>query len=137
MKVYESRYAKLAGSDFTEVKRRAEAVYAQYVARTKRQPYIRSKYFQGDKVFLKYFWIHLWTKNWRDRMRRLKYLPAALDLIKNGNFEPSSKEHRDAQGAFLHRFYGLTKDKELFYIHIKEDKKTHRKDLVSVFPSAK
>ncbi|HVW23291.1 MAG TPA: hypothetical protein VHB51_02325 [Candidatus Saccharimonadales bacterium] len=109
MKVYQSRYAKLPGSDFTEVKVRAQAIYAQYVARTKRQPYIRSKYFSNEKIFLSYFWVHLWKKNWRDRMRRLQYLPAALDLIKNSSFGPSVRDHKDDKTAVLHRFYGLTR----------------------------
>ena len=137
MKVYETRYATLPGSDYGDVKSAARAIYNQYVARTKRQPYIKSKYFKGDKIFLEYFWQHLWAKNWRDRMRRLKYLPAALDLIKNSNFEPSTKQNPNKRTEILHRFYGLTKNKELFYIQIKENDKTKKKYLMSIFPETK
>lgn len=35
----------------------------------------------------------------------------------------------------LHRFAGLTKDKELFYVQIKEDLRTDRKYFMSVFPA--
>lgn len=137
MQVYKTRHSKLPGSDFNEVKRRAEAVYNQYVAPTKRQPYIRSRYFKGEKIFLSYFWIHLWQKNWRDRMRRLKYLPPALDLIKNSNFEPITQENKNKSTELVHRFYGLTRDNELFYIQIKENKRSKRKHLMSVFPELK
>lgn len=137
MRVYETRYKKLPGSDFGEVKSAAQAVYNQYVARTKRRPYIRSSYFNDDNIFLEYFWQHLWTKNWRDRMRRLKYLPSALDLIKNSKFEPSTRVNPNKKAELLHRFYGTTKDKELFYIQIKENTRSHEKHLVSIFPESK
>src|ERR1700712_5714165 len=127
MQVYVTRYSKLSGSNFAEVKLAAQAVYNQYVAHTKRQPYIRSKYFKNDKVFLAYFWDHLWQKNWRDRMRRLKYLPAAPDLIKNSTFEPSTKQNVNKSSDRLHRFYGLTRDKDLFYIQIKEEVSSGKK----------
>ncbi len=35
----------------------------------------------------------------------------------------------------LHRFYGQTKSGELFCVQIKQDKRTGRKDFMSVFPS--
>lgn len=137
MRVYETRYKKIPGTGFAEVKGPAWAIYNHYVARTKRKPYIRSAYFKSDKIFLEYFWFHLWKKNWRDRMRRLKYLPAALDLIKNSTFEPLTKENPNGTGELLHRFAGLTKDEALFYVQIKEDKKTNKKFLISIFPKTK
>lgn len=33
----------------------------------------------------------------------------------------------------LHRFYGVTKDGVYFCVQVKEDKRTSRKDLMSVF----
>lgn len=34
----------------------------------------------------------------------------------------------------FHRFEGITKEKEIFYVQIKENIKTDRKEFMSVFP---
>jgi hypothetical protein len=39
--------------------------------------------------------------------------------------------------TLLHRFLAETKDDELFYVQIKEDKRSGRKDFMSVFPKGK
>lgn len=134
MKVYQTKVKRLSGTDYREIHSRALNIYRQIKAKTKRRPYIRSAYFKKDKVFLDYFWQHLWQKNWRDRVRRLKYYPCALDLIKNSRVEPISKQNPNKPTEILHRFAGFTKNKELFFVQIKEDKKTDQKSLMSIFP---
>ena len=126
MKVYQTKVSPLPGSEYREVHSKALAIYRQIKKKTKRRPYVRSAYFRKDKIFLDYFWQHIWQKNWRDRVRRLKYYPCALDLLKNSRMEPISKQNPNKSGEILHRFAGVTRNKELFFIQVKEDKKRVR-----------
>lgn len=138
MKAYQTKTKKLSGTDFSEVYEKAFALYSQIKRKTKRRPYVRSAYFNKDKIFLELFWQHLFDKaNWRDRARRLKYFPSALELIQKTKFEPTSKENPNKPNEILHRFAGLTKDKELFYVQIKVEKRNNKKWLMSVFPEDK
>lgn len=134
MKAYQSKFKKLSGTDYKEIHSKALSIFKQIKSRTKRKPYIRSAYFGKKKIFIDYFWQHLQQKNWRDRNRRLKYYQCAIDLIRNSKLEPISKQNPNKPTEVLHRFAGLTKDKEVFYIQIKEDKKTDKKYFMSVFP---
>ena len=72
--------------------------------------------------------------NLKDKTRRLKYFPCAIDLIKNNRFEPTSKENPNKKDEILHRFSGITPDNEVFFVQIKEVKKNSQKWLMSVFP---
>ena len=45
------------------------------------------------------------------------------------------KQITNKSGEILHRFAGSTKEKELFFVQIKEDKKTGQKYLISIFPA--
>lgn len=135
MQVFRTKTARLKGSDFHEVNKQAFGFYQKIKKKSKRKPYVRSAYFKKDKIFLAYFWQHLFEKaNWRDRVRRVKYFSAAIDLIQNSKFDPKSKENANKPGEILHRFSGLTKDNHLFHVQIKEDKKSGQKYLISVFP---
>ncbi len=103
--------------------------------KSKRKPYIRSIYFDKNKIFLHYFWEHLFQKvNWRDRMRRLKCFPAALELIAKTRVAPTSKDNPDKKDEILHRFLGKTKEGDKFMVQIKEFKKNGQKYLISIFP---
>jgi len=136
MKFYQTKAKKLEGTDFHEVRKKAFDIYKQITSRSKRRPYIRSAYFKKDKIFLALFWQHLWDKQkWQDRMRRLQFFEAGIELIRHSRFEPSSKENPNKSGEILHRFAGSTKEKELFFVQIKEDKKTGQKYLISIFPA--
>jgi hypothetical protein len=55
-------------------------------------------------------------------------------VIKNSRNHPTSEENPHKKGEILHRFAGLTKDKELFYVQIKEDKRSGKKYFMSCFP---
>ncbi|MBU4142428.1 hypothetical protein KJ590_00300 [Patescibacteria group bacterium] len=135
MKIYKTKTAKFSGTDFREVHHKALDFYRQIKRKTKRRPYVRSLYFKKDKVFLELFWQHLFDKqNWRDRIRRLKYFPCAIELIRDNSFDPISKENPNKRAEILHRFAGATKNNDLFFVQIKENKRSGQKWLVSVFP---
>ena len=135
MQAYQTKIRKLTGTDFREVHQKAFDFYRQLKRKTKRRPYIRSAFFQKQKIFLELFWHHLFEKkNWRDRVRRLKYFPCAIELIQHSRFEPASKENPNKPSEILHRFAGRTKDGDLFFVQIKENKRTSQKWLISVFP---
>jgi len=101
---------------------------------TKRRPYVRSTYFNKQKIFFDFFWKHLFQKNPKERIRRLQYLAPALEIIKNSKNHPLSEENPHKKSEILHRFAGLTKDKELFYVQIKENKRNNKKYFMSCFP---
>jgi len=133
--IYKTKTGKLTGSDFHEVNKKAYFVYEQIKRKSKRRPYVRSAYFNKDKIFIGLFWQHLFDKqNWRDRIRRIKYFPAAIELIRHSRFGPKSKENPNNNSEILHRFTGITSDNKLFYVQIKEDKQTSQKWLISVYP---
>lgn len=136
MKAYPVKIQKLSGTDFHEVRNQALNIYKRFKNKTKRRTYIRSAYFNKSKVFIEIYWHHLYEQgNWHDRMRRLKYLPCAIELIQKSRFEPSSKENPNKSSEILHRFVGITKDHDIFYVQIKEDKHTSQKFLISIFPA--
>jgi len=135
MKAYKVKAGKLKGTNFHEVRKKASGLYDQIKNKSKRRIYIRSAYFKKDKIFLALFWQHLFDKKkWQDRMRRLKYFEAGIELIRNSKFEPKSKDNPNAPGEILHRFTGVTKENEVFYVQIKEDKRSGQKSLISIFP---
>jgi hypothetical protein len=135
MTPYQTQTGKLSGSSYAEVRINASLILKQIQKKTKRKPYIRSAFFNKQKVFFDYFWPHLIQKSFKERIKRLKYLNCAIDLIKNSRNEPVSFENPMHRSEILHRFAGLTKNKELFYVQIKEDKKTNKKYFMSVFPA--
>lgn len=133
MKVFQTKAKRASGTNYGEVYGKAKKAYQTIADKTKRRPYIRSPYFKKDKIFLDYFWEHLHQKNWKDRIRRLKLYACALELIKNSRDEPITKQNPNKPSETLHRFAGITKDKELFFVQIREDKKRKQKDFMSVF----
>lgn len=135
MKIYKTKAKKLAGTEFKEVHKKAFYIYQKIKRKSKRTPYIRSTYFNKEKIFLSLFWQHLWDKQkWQERMRRLKYYAAAIEFIEKNNFPPKSKENPNKTGEILHRFTAITMENDLFYIQIKENKRSGRKDLIWIFP---
>ncbi|MEK9159388.1 MAG: hypothetical protein AAB383_01525 [Patescibacteria group bacterium] len=134
MRVYQTKVEKLKGTDFVEVRRKAFFIFKQIKKKTKRQPYIRSAYFSKEKVFLNIFWAHLFEKPSSERLRRLKYFAAAIELIEHNRFTPTTKTDSNNPRFLLHRFSGLTKENEMFYVQIKEDISSQKKYLISIFP---
>ncbi|MCK5122977.1 MAG: hypothetical protein KAQ87_02420 [Candidatus Pacebacteria bacterium] len=108
--------------------------FNQIKKRTKRKPYLRSDYFNKQKVFFDYFWAHLHQKRSKERFERLQYFEASIDLIRHSRNHPCSKQNPNKKTEILHRFSGLTKDKKQFCVQIKGDKKNDKKYFMSCFP---
>ncbi len=134
MEYYRSSKHKIPGTNFKEVNKSAQLIFKQLKSRTKRTPYIRSKYFKKEKIFLNLFWEHLHQKQEKDRTRRLKFYDCTLDLIKNCTLNPITRENFQKKDELLHRFYGKSINQEKFVVQIKENKRTKRKDLISIYP---
>jgi len=90
-------------------------LFNQIKKKTKRSPYVRSAYFNKQKVFFDYFWDHLRQKSPKERFKRMKYFEAAIEVIKNLRNESSLRENPNKRNEALYRFAGLTKEKELFF----------------------
>lgn len=138
IKAYKVKSKKLPGTNYSEVNKKAFALYSKIKKRSKRRAHIRSAYFKKDKIFLSLFWHHIKDKlDLKDKTRRLKYFPCALELIRNSHFDPASKENVDRKSEILHRFMGVTSENEVFFVQIKENKRNGQKYLISVFPYGK
>ncbi len=135
MEVYKTKIKQLSGTSYSEVYSQAKFLYKQIASKTRRKPFLRSKYFDGQKIFLDYFWDHISRKNPADRMRRLKQYLCALDLIKNTKIEPEIKDDQDDSSKILYRFKGCNGNNEIFYVQITEEKKSGKKHFLSVFPA--
>ncbi|HEX4774281.1 MAG TPA: hypothetical protein VH234_02080 [Candidatus Saccharimonadales bacterium] len=137
MKLYKSKYRKLPGSSYDEVAPLARKEFHRVKKLTKRQPYVRSVYFAKNKVFLSLFWEHLAQKHRGEKAARLKLYICALDLLRHSPHTPDTIFDAKNLNILLHRFTGETEDGTLFYVQVKHDKRTGRKDFMSVFPKGK
>lgn len=138
IKAFQTKAKKLPGTDTSEVYKKAFRLYAAIQTKNpRRRTHIRSAYFNKDKIFLALFWQHLKEKHHKDRTRRLKYFPCALELIRHSKFHPTSIESSEKKSVMLHRFMGITPDNEIFYVQIKENKRNGQKHLISIFPQGR
>lgn len=138
MQIYRTKVKRLPGTHWRQVIEKAFGQYKIIKQKTKRRPYIRSTYFKKEKIFLELFWSHLHEKtNIGDKTRRLKYFPCAIELIENSSYEPTTKENPNRKDELLHRFMGSTPNDEVFYVQIKEERKSKQKWLISIFPLSK
>ena len=136
MQVYKTKTKKIPGTEFREVHKPAFDLYTKIKKKSKRRTYIRSAFFDKEKIFLDLFWHHLFEKhNWRDRVRRLKYFGCALELIKDSRCNPNITKNPNVSNEVLYRFYGTTAENELFCVQIKKNLKKKQKFLISVFPA--
>ena len=133
---YQAKSRKISGTSYNEVMHGAFAVYDEMKKKTKRRPYVRSAYFKKEKILFDYFREHLFQKLPKERARRLRYFKAACELIKDSKVGPVEKTESFEKKETLYRFSGLTAEKELFYVQIKEDKRK-RKYFMSCFPETK
>lgn len=134
MEVYQTKVKIIPGTIFKTVEKIARRILKDVTKKTKRTPFIRSAYFKKEKVFLTIFWSHLHQKNDKERLRRLKYFECAIDLIKNSRHSPIISTSSSNKNEKLYRFIGKIESGDIFYIQIKENIKTKRKDLISIFP---
>jgi hypothetical protein len=129
---YQTKSKKISGTSYGEVFHGAFAIYDEIKKKTKRRPYVRSAYFKKEKIFLDYFREHLFQKSAKERMRRLRFFKAAVELIKYSKAKPFIKTNPNKPGEKFYKFAGLTAEKEIFFIQVKEDKKG-RKYFMSCF----
>ncbi len=135
MKVHKVKTLPFSGTDFKEVHPPARKLYNRIKSHTKRQPYIKASYFGREKVFIELFWVHLNQKNRKERNKRLKYYACGIELLRLTRHQPATKKNLNRPGEQLHRFAGITPAGDLFYIQVKENTRTKRKDFMSVFPA--
>jgi hypothetical protein len=131
IKYYQSRVARITGTNYTEIRKKAQALYHDIDVQTgNRNTYVRSAYFHKQKVFLKTFWNHTYDMRFGVLKQRMPYYWAAIDLLKNSHVAP---EVEYGLGEKFYRFYGITKDRHEFIVQVKENKKGEKYHM-SVFP---
>lgn len=81
------------------------------------------------------FWIHLNQKNRGECNKRLKFYGAGIELLRSTRQEPDTKFNPGKSGEKLYRFSGVTPSGDVFHIQVKENTRTKRKDLMSIFPA--
>ncbi|MEK7213310.1 MAG: hypothetical protein AAB678_02645 [Patescibacteria group bacterium] len=132
---YKTKSRRLPSTHWDKVIKNAFGQYKEIKNKTKRRPYVRSTYFDKEKIFLGLFWHHLHEKtNIRDKTRRLKYFPCAIELVQNSNIKPTTQTSKEEPNIYLHRFAGVTPEGQRFFVQIKENIKNGQKWLISVFP---
>jgi len=134
MKPFPVKSEKLWGYSDKQIVKKAQDYFKATVHRSKRQPYVRSAYFKKQKVFFTYFWKHIYQKSPKERRRRIQFFPCAVELIQKCRNKPESIINVSKKIEILYRFSGITKDKEIFFIQIKQNSKTGRYEFMSVFP---
>lgn len=134
MNYYNSKFGLVAGSNYQEVYKNVTKHYSALLKKTKRQPYIRSAYFIKQKIFFNVFWQHLFDKPYAVRAIRMKFFPATLELLQKSRNHPVTVENQNHKSELLHRFYGMTKDKQRFVVQIKQMKRSGKLYLVSIYP---
>jgi len=133
MKSFQSKVKVIPGTSYQEVVKIVRQEHKKIEKQTKRIPYVRSTYFNKDKVFISLFMAHITQKNLKERTKRLKLYNAGIDLLRNSRCEPETLFDNDDRSMMLHRFYGITKDGIEFCVQVKHNKRSNRKDFMSVF----
>lgn len=121
MDYYQTKVRRLSGITISETKRAAHVLYRQTVKSSRRRPYIRSAYFNKEKIFLDNFWPHINQKSHYEIPRRLRFLPCAIELIQFSRVKPLMTVDRHNPQDRLYRFKGLSVEGNIFYVQIKED----------------
>ena len=129
---FQSRFEKLRGSNDKEVFYEARRVFRRYDNK-RRLPYVRSKYFGGQKVFLNMFYTHLGQKSPKEQRKRIAFVACAIDLLKNTRIAPLFSDGFDGRKGEYYRFQGMTKSGEKFAVQVTKDKKNNRY-FMSCFP---
>ena len=135
MNLYKSKLLSLPGSSLSEVIALARHEYHVIQKRTPRRvPYVRSRYFTKDKIFINTFWEHTNKKSPQERVRRLKLYTCAIDLLRNTTIPPNTIHTNTDKNTSYHQFYGITGDGVAFCVRVNENKRNGRKDFTSVYP---
>jgi|SRR5579859_447695 len=123
----------IKGKSYKVVNKVARRIFHEIERRTKRKPYIRSEYFEKQKIFLTFFWDHLSSKTNQDRLRRLKFFECGLELIQKTQYKPTVKLNPNNPKETFYRFLGVTNGNLFFDVQLKRDKDGNL-ELISIFP---
>lgn len=135
LKTFKVKETPLSGSSYNEVCKKSRNLFGIAKGKSKRKFYIRSAYFKKQKVFFDYFWPHLLEKRQADRMRRLKFLPCAFELISGSTYQPEETVNEEnGKRETLYRFYGRTSDNKQFVVQMKKSGSKNTLQCISVFP---
>ena len=134
IKIYHCKTAPLSGHRFADIIPQSRRIFRTLQKQTKRRPYVRSSYFHKDKIFFDFFWEHMKNKSIIDRTRRLKYLPCALELLRNSRHDPITFIDVGQPNIIKHEFAGMTKNGPRFTVIVQENRKTDKKQLLSLYP---
>lgn len=137
MQIYKTKAVSISGTQYPEVNKKARNFYKEIVSKSKRKPYVRSAFFINKKVFLELFWIHLHQKSLKEMTKRLKLLPAGIELIKYSKNQPVIKTFSENNKEIFYRFQGVTNLNKSFFVQIKENLRTKERWLMSIFPDKK
>lgn len=134
--MFVSQYKKRTATSHKEVYSSARNEYHRIERRnSRRMPYVRSAYFKKEKVFINIFWEHVKQKNYGEQAERLKYYNPAIDLIVNAGQRDLVASHQIEVNVLLYRFEGKTQDGYIYFVQLKQNLRTGRKDFMSVFPA--
>ncbi|MDR2672188.1 MAG: hypothetical protein LBC35_02620 [Coriobacteriales bacterium] len=120
MEFFKSRHTNLSGSNDRELYHKARAIQQAMTAGSRRRPYVRSKFFNRQKVFLDIFWTHLFAKNPGERRRRIALFACVVDLVQNTTYQPEIYVRGNER---FYRFFGVSKNGVRFAVQIKQDRK--------------
>lgn len=129
---FKTKNNPFSGTTYREVYKKAFQTYKAMKSKSKRSPYIKSKYFKKEKIFISIFWSHMNQKYLSDRKRRLRFYSCAIELLQNTTIKPE-KIFEKTEKVFLYRFFGKTPQGSKFIVQVKENSK-ERKDFISCFP---
>jgi len=129
---FQSKVSCISGSNDKEVFYEARQIFRKYDNK-RRLPYVRSKYFDSQKIFLNMFYKHLDQKPEAEHRRRIIFVPCALDLLKNSRVEPVTPPTDLTRSIVYYRFQGMSGDDKKFIVQVMRDKKNNCY-LMSCFP---
>ena len=133
IRLYQCATRPLAGHRFIAIIPEVRRIFRTIQKRTKRKPYVRSAYFGKNKIFFDFFWQHMQEKLPSDRARRLIYFPCAIELLRNSRYDPETFIDSRYPNVIKHRFKGVTPDGKQFGVVVHEDRKTDKKQLLTMY----
>ena len=129
---YKCKAGLLTGTSAKEIEKKARRLFHDVENKTRRKAYIRSKSFDGEKIFVATFWDHFSKKNYRDRERRLRYYQCALELLARSTVKPEVIFENKSEK--IYRLSGVTDNGAKFMVRVRFETKTKAHYFTSVFP---
>jgi hypothetical protein len=137
IKFYKVKAGKISGSNYKDLAKAVRLEYKKIAKLTKRVPYVRSTYFNKNKIFLSLYWAHLGETRMYAQSQRLKLFNCAIELLRHTSFPPETKPNPNGRNEIVHRFGGITSDGQKFYVQVKQELRSGKKYFMSAFPEQK